>query len=110
MSITSPIAVHHAAGGEEQERLEERMGEQVKHRRHDRELGDVAHARPQRHEHVAELADRRIGQHALQVVLRDGDRGRQQRGGAAGDRDQEQDARGEREQAASTARSGRRRP
>ena len=76
--------VHDAAGGEEQEGLEERVGEQVKHGRHDRELGDVAHARPERHEHVAELADRRIGQHALQVGLRDGDRRRQEGGRAAG--------------------------
>ena len=65
------------------------MGEQVEHRRDDRELRDVSDARAQRHEHVAKLADRRVGQHALQVVLRQGDRGRQQRRGTAGDRDQD---------------------
>ena len=39
--------VHDAAGGEEQEGLEERVSEQVKHGRHDRELGHLAHARSQ---------------------------------------------------------------
>ena len=37
----------------------------------------------QAQEHVAELADRRIGQHALQIGLRDGDHAGQERGEAA---------------------------
>ena len=54
--------VDHAARTEEEQRLEERVGHQVENAG-----GERAHA--QRQEHVAELADRGIGQHALDVVL-----------------------------------------
>ena len=81
----APHRVHHAARGEEQQRLEEGVREQVEHRRDDRELRHVADARPQGHEHVAELADGRIRQHPLQVGLRQGDRRREQRRQAADD-------------------------
>ena len=40
-------------------------------------------AAAERQEHVAELADGRIGQHALEVGLRQGDEGGQQGGEAA---------------------------
>ena len=53
--------VHHAARPQEQQGLEERVREQVEH------AGGNAHQRAgaQPKEHVAELADRRIGQDAL---------------------------------------------
>ena len=50
----------HASGTEEQERLEEGVGQQMEDRR------DVA-AQAKRQHHVAELADRRVGKHALDV-------------------------------------------
>ena len=64
--------VHHAAGAQEQQRLEERVREQVEH------AGDDAQQRAgaQAQEHVAQLADRGIGQHALQIGLREGDQRR----------------------------------
>ena len=42
--------------------LEEGVGEEVEHRRRPR-------ADAERHHHVAELADRRVGEHLLDVVL-----------------------------------------
>ena len=60
------MRVHHAAGPEKQQRLEERVREQVKHAG-----GDARQrARPQPQKHVAQLADRRVGQDAFQVGLR----------------------------------------
>ena len=67
--------VHHAAGAEEQQGLEEGVREQVEHAGHD--AGQRAGA--QRQEHVAQLADRGIGQHALQIVLRHADDAGQER-------------------------------
>ena len=54
--------VAHRAGAEEEERLEERVGEEVEHRRDPR-------ADAERHHHVAELADRGVREHLLDVVL-----------------------------------------
>ena len=88
--------VHHAAGGQEEQGLEERVREQVEHRGHHGKLRHIAHARPQAHEHIAKLADRRVRHDPLEVILRQGDRGRQQRRGAANDRDQHLDTRARR--------------
>ena len=64
--------VHHAAGGQEQQRLEKRVGHQVKHR----PVGaQAAHAQ----EHVAQLRNRRVSKHALQVVAGQRDGGGKQR-------------------------------
>ena len=82
--------VHHAARSEEQQSLEESMREQVKHGRDHGELPNVTDSGPQRHEHVTELADCRISQHALQVCLGHGDRRRQQGGRTPDRRNQQQ--------------------
>ncbi len=71
--------VHHAARAQEQQGLEERMGEEVEHAGGHAELA----ARAESKEHVAELADRGIGQDPLQVGLRQGDERGQKRGEAA---------------------------
>ena len=56
-------AVDDRAGTEEEQRLEERMGDQVEHaHRH------TAHAQP--HHHVAKLGNRGISQNAFDIVLR----------------------------------------
>ncbi len=62
--------VHHAAGGEEEQGLEERM-------RHQMEDSRREDARAAAQEHVSELADGGVGEHALQIVLRQGDGCRQ---------------------------------
>ena len=72
--------VHHRAGAEEQAGLEERVRDQVEDAG-----GEVAGADADEHE--AELADRRVGQHLLDVVLREADDRREQRGERADDRD-----------------------
>ncbi len=64
----------HGAGAEEQQRLEEGVGEQVEHA--DR-IGAHAHG----DEHVAELRAGRIGDDALDVVLHEPDGRREQRRG-----------------------------
>ena len=79
MSCSPPSAWITEPAAEEEQRLEERVREQV-------EDGHRIRAHAQRQEHVAELADRGVGQHALDVVLHQGDGGRQNRGERADDR------------------------
>ena len=85
LGLVMPVlhAVDHAAGAEEQERLEESVGQQVEGGRH---VGADA----QRGEHVAELRDGRVGQHLLDVVLRQRDRGGEQRREGADEGDEVQ--------------------
>ena len=61
------------AGGEEQQRLEEGV-------RHEVEDGGRPGANPEREEHVADLADRRVGEDALQIgLIERAEAGQQQR-------------------------------
>ena len=62
----------HAAGGQEQARLEEGVGIEV-------EDGDAVSADAQRDEHEAELRDGRVREHLLDVGLHDRDRRREKR-------------------------------
>ena len=55
--------VNHRAGAQEQQALEERVRDQVE------QAGDPA-AQAEGEHHVAELADRGVGEHALDVDLR----------------------------------------
>ena len=87
--------VHHAAGAEEQQGLEEGVREQVEHRRDHGHAASRRVAGAQRQEHVAELADRRVGQHALEVGLRQGDQRGEQGGEAADAGDHELGRRGD---------------
>ncbi len=64
--------VNHCAGTEEEQRLEERM-------RVEMEDAGAERADAHRQEHVAKLRDRRIREHALDVVLDQADRARHQR-------------------------------
>ena len=66
--------MNHRARAEEQASLEESVGEKVEHAGGDAQQ----RSRSQTEEHVAELADRGIGEHALEVVLRKRDQGRHQ--------------------------------
>ena len=79
------------AGPEEQQRLEEGVGEEV-------EDGGRVGADAEGHEHVAELRAGRVGDHALDVVLDEADRGREERRDAADDRDHDEGVGGELEQ------------
>ena len=76
-------AVDDAAGAEEQQGLEEGVRDQVEQARH-----PAADAQGQHH--VAELADRRVGQHLLDVGHDDGDGGRHEQRDAAGVGDDQQ--------------------
>jgi hypothetical protein len=71
--------VHHAARAEEQQGLKECMREEVVHAAGYAGKGSRAEGQ----EHVSELADRRIGENAFQVELREGDQGGEQRRKAA---------------------------
>ena len=73
----------HRAGRQEQQRLEERVRDQMENR------GDVR-ADAAREKHEAELRDGGIRQHTLDVGLDQADRGRKQRGGGADHADQQQ--------------------
>ena len=64
------------AGGEEQQRLEERVGHQVKDCR---AIGGNA----QRHGHVSQLRERRVGDHPLDVVVDYPEQTHEERGGGA---------------------------
>ena len=73
MRLVLPMlhAVDHAAGAKEQQRLEEGMRQQM-------EGGRDIGADAQGGKHEAQLRDRGVGQHLLDVVLRHRDRGREQ--------------------------------
>ena len=83
--------VNHRAGAEEQQRFKERVGEDVEDAG-----GECSHA--QRQEHVSQLRDRGVGQHALDVVLHQADRGREDRRQRADDGDRLHRSRREHEQ------------
>ena len=74
------MRVNHRAGAQEQQRLEERVGENVKYAG-----GESAHA--EREKHVAKLRDRGIREHALDVVLHQADGSGEDRGERADDGD-----------------------
>ena len=83
--------VDHGAGAEEEQRLEDAVGEQVEEAR-GREAGaDGRH-------HVAELRHGRVGEHALDVVLHAGEHRGEERGEGADPRDDRQHVRREREE------------
>ena len=73
--LLAGAAMDDGAGAEEEQRLEEGVGDEVEHAD-----GDAADA--EAHHHVAELRNGGVGEDALDVVLRDGD----QRGEEGGDR------------------------
>ena len=73
MQHTVLHAVNNGTGTEEEQGFEEGVGHQMESRRH---IG----ARPQRGDHETQLRNRRVGQHALDVVLRDRDGGGKERG------------------------------
>ena len=75
MSLVT-AGVNHRAGAKEQQRFEEGVRDQVEH------AGQPA-ADAQGQHHVAQLADGRVGQHALDVGGGDGDRGGQKQRDAA---------------------------
>ena len=71
----------HRTGAKEQQRLEERVREQVEHRRR-------IHANTGRHEHIAQLRTGRIGNHALDVGLNQTHGRRKERRGGTQNRDE----------------------
>ena len=81
--------VDDGARGEEEERLEERVGGQVEH-------GRVRAAAADGHDHVAELRKGGVGEDALDVVLLDGDQRGEDGGEAADEGDDDHAASGER--------------
>ena len=86
----------HGAGAEEQQRLEEGMGEEME------DAGAVG-ADALGNEHVAELRAGRIGDDALDVVLHQADGGGEEGGGGADDGDDAKRDRRKLEQAATAA-------
>jgi hypothetical protein len=88
------VVVHaddHGAGGEEEQRLEERVRHQVEHR-------DRVRRGAERDRHVAELRQRRVGDDALDVVLDDAEKAHEERRDRADDEDHRQRRVGELEQ------------
>ena len=83
--------VDHRARGEEEERLEERVGEEVEHPHH-RESGSDGE------DHVAELGDRRVGDDPFDVGVHQGHRRGEEGGEAAYPDDGELVGRGEPEE------------
>ena len=79
----SPHPVHHRACPEEQQCLEEGVGDKVEDRGGEAEECAGAEAC----EHEAELADRRVCKHTLEVVLHRADQGGHERSGGPDDRD-----------------------
>ena len=80
-------AVDHRAGAQEQQGLEEGVGEQVEHRR-------LIGADPGREEHVTQLRTGRIGDDPLDIVLHQTDRRGEQGCDRAGDGDDQRRRRG----------------
>ncbi len=80
MSCSPDMRVNHAARTEEEQRFEKRVRHQMEDSR-----GERAHA--QRKEHVPKLADRRVGQNALDIVLHQRHRRRENCGARADGRD-----------------------
>ena len=72
--------MNHRASTQEQQRLEERVRDEV-------ERASSVRADAERGDHEAELRDRREREHALDVVLRDADRRGKKRGERADERD-----------------------
>ena len=70
----APHGVHDTPGPQEEQRLEKGVRHQVEHR----PTNAHQRSRPQPEEHEPQLAHGRVGQHPLQVVLREGDQGGQQ--------------------------------
>ena len=65
--------MHHIASRQKQQRFKKRMRYQVKHRghnSHNHQVPDSTSA--QRHEQVTKLADRRVGEHAFKIGLKQG--------------------------------------
>ncbi len=77
MVMTTLQSENDRTGRKEQQRLEESMRRQVEHPGHER-------AHPDRRHHETELRNGRVGQHLLDVVLANSNRGRKQRRHCAG--------------------------